>query len=357
LLLRNWSLLRNRNSSGYVFGERVKELENIFPLIFANRIDKLKPEDLEHYRYILPFWNELFEHYDLIQAYATDPVLPMLSSNRPFIGFEHGTLRDFTMRDDPVCRNTALAYHLADHVFITNGDCLEYAQRIGVKDMSPMPHNIREDVIQRVDGRYEELHREFSCKYIFLCTLRHDWKVKGTDIYIRSLPKIINTIGGSFKLLMTKWGSQLSDSKALASELGVSDYIEWIEPVGLHKLSELMKSVDVLFDQIALPHFGATAPKGIAAGVPVIMSYNPESTAWIIPELAPILSAWNTEDVVKNVRQALDPDWIEDYKARAQKWISSYHSAKQVIDIHIKAYREVINKSEAKGKEYEQRSV
>ena len=69
----------------------------------------------------------------------------------------------------------------------------------------------------------------------------------------------------------------------------MSRFLHWTAPFPRRRLLRLLRSVDVLFDQIALPHFGATAPEGIAAGVPVIMSYDPASTRWIIPEPAPIL--------------------------------------------------------------------
>ena len=48
----------------------------------------------------------------------------MLAEKHPYVGFEHGTLRVFTLADNALSRLTALGYHLADHVLITNGDCL-----------------------------------------------------------------------------------------------------------------------------------------------------------------------------------------------------------------------------------------
>ena len=77
---------------------------------------------------------------------------------------------------------------------------------------------------------------------------------------------------------------------------------------------------------MALPHFGATAPQAVAAGRPVISSYVPESTAWMIPEPAPISPAFSPEDVADAVVQALDRDWRADYDKRARQWIDRYHS-------------------------------
>jgi hypothetical protein len=270
--------------------------------------------------------------------------LPLLVDFRPYVAYEHGTLRDFTLADNPVCRNTALAYNLADHAFITNGDCLGYAQKIGVTRYSAMLHPIDEKHIRGVKGNYGELHTKYGTKHLFLCTLRHDWDVKGTDVYIRALPGIAALLGRNFKVLMTRWGKELDESEALAKQLGVSDLIAWIEPLNRHQLFRYMKSVDILFDQIKLPHFGATAPEGIAAEVPVIMSYEPTSTEWIVAEPAPILSAFTPEDVVACVQKALDPVWKAQYQQQARHWIDAHHSSKVIASTHLDVYQKLLSR-------------
>jgi glycosyltransferase involved in cell wall biosynthesis len=297
---------------------------------------------MDMYRHITYQWRRLFGYYDLVQAYATDPILPMLAGKQPYIGFEHGTLRSHTLRDEAVCRLTSLAYNMADHVFVTNGDCLEYARKIGVTRYTPMLHPVDERRIAQIEGRYDELRRELGVRHVFLCTLRHDWAIKGTDQYIRALPELTRSLGRDFRVIMTRWGADLEKSIALAESLGVADLIVWSEPLSRRKLIQTLKSVDVLFDQIALPHFGATAPEGIAAGIPVIMSYEPASTEWLVAEPAPILAAHNAAEIAAQVSCALDPEWLNDYRQRAAKWFDAHHSSHLVVQGHMDAYRRLI---------------
>jgi len=313
-----------------------------FAEVFPARVDQLRKDDVELYGMLNAKWKDVLGQYDVVQAYATDPIIPLLAGHRTYVGFEHGTLRAFTQGDNAVCRLTSLAYNQAAHVFITNGDCLEYARRIGVTRHSPMLHPVDERKIRATTGAAGGLHANLGVRYLFLCTLRHDWSVKGTDHYIRALPGIAKSIGDDFKVLMTKWGADLEASMALARDLGVFDKIEWIDPLPKRALVQTQKSVDVLFDQIALPHFGATAPEAIAAGVPVIMSYDPASTAWLVPEPAPILSAWNADEVVLRVRTALDPAWRAAYREKAQQWIDRYHNAALVVRRHMTVYGELL---------------
>jgi glycosyltransferase involved in cell wall biosynthesis len=268
-------------------------------------------------------------------------VYPLLTGKRPYLGFEHGTLRDFTLANNSVSRVTALGYQQANHVFITNGDCLAYAERIKVPSYTAMIHPVDDERIRGIAGDYEGAHREFGAKYLFLCPIRHDWAVKGTDQYIRALPLIAERIGRDVRMITCRWGMQVDDSQALARSLGVEDLIAWVDPLNRGQLVRLQKSSDVVFDQIALPHFGATAPQALAAGVPVIMSYDPASTAWIIPEPAPILSAWTPEEIAAAVQLALDPEWRQSFGARAREWFEKYHSSAHAVDRSAAVYRQV----------------
>jgi hypothetical protein len=113
-------------------------------------------------------------------------------------------------------------------------------------------------------------------------------------------------------------------------------------PLPRRALIRFQKSVDVQFDQVALPHFGATAPEAMAAGTPVLMSYDPASTSWIVPEPAPILTVWTPADVVTQTLVALDPAWRLEYRRSAERWIREYHSSKRVVEEHEAMYRTVL---------------
>lgn len=320
-----------------------KNIIRTFRDVFPERKDQLRFSELFPYNHMAILLSTIVNYYDIIQAYATDPLIPCLGDLHPYIAYEHGTLRDFTQDDNVVCRLTSLAYNQADHCFITNGDCLEYAKKIKVTRFSPMIHPIDDLKIRSISDRYDELHAEYGCDYLFLCPLRHDWEVKGTDQYIRALPVLREVLGDRFKVIFTKWGQQLDESVMLAESLGCSHLIDWREPFGKYELARMQKSTDIVFDQLKLPHFGATAPEAIALGVPVIMSYEPESTRWIIPEPAPILSAKNQNEIITCVKMAIDPQWISQYKIKAKKWFDRYHASSVLVNHHLDAYARVLN--------------
>lgn len=316
----------------------------LFALRFPWRPDRLTAADLADWLAAAPTWRRLFRHYDVVQGYATEAIWPLVAGGPPYVAYEHGTLRVFTMEDDPLHRLTSLAYREAGHVFITNGDCLEYAKRLGIERFSPMLHPVDVEQHEAVPAaEVAEVRRRYDADVLLLCPLRHDWQVKGTDVHLRALPRLRERVSGRVRLLLCRWGAQVVDSEALLAQLGCADAVHWLRPLARRELIRHMKAADVVLDQMALPHFGATAPQALAAGTPVVMSYRPESTAWIVPEPAPILAAFTPEQVADAVARALDPAEREALRRSAADWVHRYHHPRRVVRDHLDVYRRLLS--------------
>ena len=330
-----------------VAGAQEDPLAYLIPLFrerFPERPDVLTPSDFSDFLVDLDVFRQLFFQYDIVQCYSTDPILALLAGTRPYVAFEHGTLRVFTLGDDPLHRLTSLAYREAAHCFITNGDCLEYAQKLGITRYSPMIHPVNvPQHEQDLGDAPRRIRRELGADVLLLCPLRHDWAVKGTDIHLRALPLVRRGVAGRVVLVLTEWGEQVEQSKALLRELRCEDAVHWIKPVPRPALLRYTKAADVVLDQMALPCFGSTAPQALAAGTPVIMSYRPESTAWILNEPAPILAAFTPEEVARSVLQALVPGFRSEFRKRAHDWVHREHGIDRVVRTHLGVYRRILD--------------
>jgi glycosyltransferase involved in cell wall biosynthesis len=337
-------LRRAAYGAGMAHAGQLRRLTTLFRERFPERPDVLTPADFSDYLIDLDVFRQLFAQYDIVQCYSTDPILALLAGTAPYVAFEHGTLRVFTLGDDPLHRLTSLAYREAAHCFITNGDCLEYAQKLGITRYSPMIHPVNvPQHEQDLGDAPTRIRRELGADVLLLCPLRHDWVVKGTDIHLRALPLVRRNVSGRVVLLLTEWGAQVRESKALLRELHCDDAVRWIPPVPRPALLRYTKAADVVLDQMALPCFGSTAPQALAAGTPVIMSYRPESTAWILNEPAPILAAFTPEDVARSVQQALDPGFRSEFRKRAHDWTHREHGVDRVVRTHLGVYRRILD--------------
>lgn len=322
---------------------RAAVLVEAFRNYFPNRPDKLVGAELAPYLGAQSEYERLFAPYDIVQCYATEPIFALVSDKRPYVAFEHGTLRHFTTEDEPLHRLTALAYRHADHTFITNGDCLAYAEMLGIKTFSAMVHPVdveqhRQDFSQDAARIREELGAEI----LIFCPVRHDYAIKGTDRAIKALPLIKARTDKRVVMILSTWGEQVGESRAMVDALGCTDDVVWRAAMCRIAMIKHIQAADVVFDQFVLPVFGSTAPQTIAAGRPVLASYDPSKTEWLIPEPAPIVSAFTAEEIADRTIECLDPAWRADYEVRARNWIDRYHSPKNVIRDHLKVYRGVL---------------
>lgn len=314
-----------------------------FNQTFPNRLDRLTPHEVEAHFHNAHYFKRMFRHYDLVQCYATEPIYALLAENKPYIAFEHGTLRTFTLADNAISRLTSLAYNQANHCFITNGDCLEYARAIQVKSLSALPHAIDlEQHRQDLAADVAHMRATLNADVILFCPIRHDYAVKGTDIHLRALPLIKARLAKRIKLVLVDWGQQVDESRRLVAELECSDDVIWRRAMSRVAMIKQIRASDVVLDQMALPHFGSTAPQCLAAGIPVISSYKPTSTSWMFPEPAPILSAFDEHQVVTAVETALDKQWRRNYECCARLWMDRYHSPERIVTEHLCVYQKAL---------------
>ena len=121
------------NEVNEVFENQTTKIIRDFAQQFPQRKDQLTRADVLMYLNNSKLWLAMFEYYDLVQCYATDPIFACLHGTTPYLAFEHGTLRAFTQDDNPLHRLTAYAYKKAAHVFITNGDCSGICKKVRTK--------------------------------------------------------------------------------------------------------------------------------------------------------------------------------------------------------------------------------
>jgi len=324
-----------------------RQLITLFKQVFPTRSDQLTDGDIAPHLFIINHFHRMFGHYDIVQCYATEPLYALLSGKRPYVAFEHGTLRHFTTEDNPLHRMTALSYRQADHTFITNGDCLAYAQNLGIKNYSAIVHPV--DVDQhRQDFSDEARHirEELNADVLIFCPVRHDYLIKGTDRAVEALPLIKQRTRKRVVMVMCAWGTQLEESRARIEKLGCTDNVVWRNVMSRITMIKYIHAADVVFDQFVLPVFGSTAPQAIAAGRPVLASYVASETAWLIPEPAPIVSVFTPEEIADRTIECLDPEWLRDYQLRARHWIDTYHSPSNVVQEHLRVYRDILENTE-----------
>jgi glycosyltransferase involved in cell wall biosynthesis len=289
----------------------------------------------------------LFGSYDLVQAYGIHPILLLIAApGKPFVTFEHGTMRELPFQDSWYGRLLSLAYREAAKVIITNPDVVAAARRLGLEDFVFVPHPV--DEAKYRPGR-SELRRELDAEdwdFVLLCPSRHDWDIKGTDRMLRAFAELVRRDRPRALLLLNEWGLEIGRSRALIAELGVEGNVRWIPPLPKLRLIDAYRAADVVLDQFLIGTFGAVAPEAMACGRPVLMAFDAALHEWCFPELPPVVDVRTSEQIYRELSGLASDERARDELGRAGRdWVERQHGWRLVVDRLLAIYDEVLTSS------------
>lgn len=321
---------------------------------FPDRDDALEPADLAPYRWPAHLWDEVFAHYDIIQAYSTDPIRPLLAGRRCF-AFEHGTLRDIPFQRNGQGRITCLGYRFAEHVFVTNFDCHDNAAWLAPGRFTLINHPYDEDQAIGIRGWERlraELCRQLNADTLFFFPTRHDWVAgtgyadKANDVFLNAFVRMRHQ-GFRVGLVLCEWGANVSQSKALLQNGGCSANVLWNAPMAIVRFMRTARASDFVVDQFKLGAMGGIAVRAMMASVPVISHLDEREVLRQYPELPPILNCRTTDQIVACVRPLLEqPHALEERGAASRRWIEKHHAKRQVLNTQVRRYREYLDRSD-----------
>lgn len=328
------------------------DLVNRFQASFPDREDPLEQGDLLPYTSMIPLWRSLFQHYDIIMAYSTDGILPLLARSN-YMCLEHGTLRDIPFAPDNQGRKTALCYHLADHVFVTNADCLDNAGKLTSDDkLSFINHPYDEDHGLN-QGGWKVLRRQLmdtlDAQFLFFFPTRHDWiKGKGyadkaNDIFLNAFVKLRKQ-GYNVGAVCCSWGNNVKESKALLKGADCSKHVLWKEPMGTIAFETTGLACHLLVDQFKLGSFGGIMFKAMATGIPVCTYLNVKEMLERYEEVPPALNCSTCDEIVERVKQGIEnPSVLRTLGVQSRGWIKKYYNSADTVRIQLEVFEKILN--------------
>jgi hypothetical protein len=328
------------------FLANARQLIQEFARQFPERPDALTLDDIIGLAPFFKRWQQVFAHYDVVIGYSTDGFLPLLAG-KPYLAFEHGTLREIPFRQTGEGRRTALAYRMAGHVFVTNFDCLSNAAALAPGRHTLINHPFDEDHGLATSGWEDLRHsscRELACDVLFFFPTRHDW-VKGegyadkaNDVFLRGFAAL-SRAGYRVGAVCCEWGANVAHSKALLAELGVGDRVKWISPLPTVQFERLARAAHCVVDQFVLGSFGGVMFKAMAVGAPLLTYLEEAQLLRQYPVTPPVINCRNSEQVFDAMVPLLrNPDRLAAIGGAGRTWMKTYHSKADTVDRQAPAF-------------------
>jgi hypothetical protein len=324
-----------------------------FERAFPDRRDVLGRADLLDYAWALPRWTRLLAHYDLVVAYGAYLVLPLLAGKRYF-AFEHGTLREIPFSTTPTGRLAALAYHCAEHTFVTNHDCLDKARALCGDRHSFVNHPYDETDTGDpgdVRGLRARLLEELDADFLFFFPTRQDWVPgtgyadKGNDVFFRGFARLRHE-GFRVGAVCCSWGRNVRDSLALLQALRCARYVKWAKPMGVRQFGRTAAACDVVTDQFKIGAFGGVTFKALAGGAAVCTYLDWPKLAPLFAEAPPVINCRTDGEIRATLPLYVDaPAKLEALRAASRSWMRRFHAGEDVVARQAHHFRRVLEEA------------
>lgn len=344
--------LRTSDESNHLsqarYYSRVKDLINIYKSEFPDRLDVLTEEDVNHFKKSLIGWHNLLSCYDIVIAYSTDPIIPLMAGV-PYYAFEHGTIRTIPYENNSVGRFTSLSYRLSQHTFVTNLDCKRSAEILVPNKHTLINHPFDEDhgvKIKNTGSLRRKLLKSLDSDFIFFHPSRHDW-VKGSgyadkrnDVFLHAFGQL-RAEGYRVGLVTCKWGRDVDMSIKLIEEYDCYNNTLWVEPQAIVSFERHCKASDTVVDQFLLGSFGGILFKAMALGVPVLTYLKKTDDLSHYAELPPVINCKEVSEIKSAVKELLlNPSFLKSLGKQSRKWIKKYHGKVETVNLQINQFRE-----------------
>jgi glycosyltransferase involved in cell wall biosynthesis len=297
------------------------------------------------YSNVLPIWRKIFENYDIIIGYSTDPAIPMLTGIENYCAYEHGTIRAIPFYDNQQGRLCKSSYQNAPFVFITNTDTLDAADRLGLKDEQRvyLPHAFDDKKLLRYQVAHPNIQPS-SERVVFIAPARQDW-VRNDPNWSKANDKIFRAAaplarnGRKFVIRCIAWGVDLQASRDLVAELGLGSHVEWLEVLPKADLWKEYLAAHAVIDQFVISGISGVTFESLTFSRRVITMDDGKTNRRFFDEPPPLLSANTSKDITKRMREVLD-----DAEDKAQiglassHWVRKHYSKEKTIQLQEKAF-------------------
>lgn len=334
--------------------ERVAQLISSFRQQEQDVSDQLW-EQLGHYlREHTQRFGPALPGYDIIQGYSIDGIIPLSLGYSNFSCYEHGTLRDIPFEDGwlgLVCR---LAYKNAPRVFVTNSDVMPSVDRLRLdrRKVCCLPHAFDDVKLDTFRMNSPSIVPD-EALVNFFCPSRHHWRdqdpslTKGSDLMLRAAAQVAAE-GHKFRLILVEWGVDLEASKELIRELGLEGFVSWVSPMSKSALWAQYCRSHAVLDQFSLAALGGVGFETLALGRRLITKIDPAQLESFFGRAPPVMPATNQLEIVGSIRAVLvDPLDSAQIGAAGRQWIKDYHSARRIVALQARAYRDMLEEGTA----------
>lgn len=258
-------------------------------------------------------------HYLLQDCYIASVL-----GKKPLVGHAHGSDLLNTLNRHALGRLVRSNLRKCDWVFVSTPDLLDIA-RLHRPDAEYLPNPVDMELF------YPKPLRVSGGKLKVLIASGADWALKGTDIIVRALARLRDTV----EVSMISYGGDIERTLVLAEGLGLG--LNLLPPVPHEQLNQYYWNADIVIGQgrFRTGVLGLVSLEAIACGRPVLANVSSEYEVY---RDFPLKNIDNEEKIADAIQSNLNELW----KAQHEYLIKN-HDPKKIAKHVLEIYQSLSN--------------
>jgi len=285
------------------------------------------------------------KNYDIIHAQCTEPIFAQFFGCKILISHCLGSdLREVATSNSILGFLLRNAYKKSKIIYFNNIDHSYYLDQLGLKaQFLPNPLDLDRIYPKKVTNFLGKL------RFTILHPTNLDWtyignersSTKGNDRLIRAFARFVKVNPNSL-LIMLKSGVDYKATKALVSDLNISENIKFLDRMEKKDLIEMLNSVNLVADQFDVGAFGGVALEAMACGTPVLTYLKENLARQCYERLPPIYNCSSEKEIFEALLRAAD-DNLSMIGEESREWIENFHDWRIVVERVVERYNRVLS--------------
>jgi len=269
--------------------------------------------------------------YDLIHCHYPSSIFLQFSF-KPFVVHETGWIRVALSRNNFTDRLMKRSFQKAKCVVMTNPDCYTILEHL--------KHTKDYFVPFCVDTSFYSTANEPESDLVFLHPNRQHWEYKGTDKMLKAFSRFVKE-NPSAKLILVKYGADLSKSIELIHKLNLESNIIWKNFMNKNELIQLYHTCHAVLDQFNVGSYGAVAIEAMCCGKPLVVHIDKNLYSKCFGEMCPIIQANSEEEIYDAMNTLKDKEIRKQFSKKSRDFALKHHSLEAAAEKCIKLYDEI----------------
>ncbi len=240
------------------------------------------------------------------------------------------------------------AFRAADAVVCAMPSHRVLFEQLKVRPLIFNPHAVPIDTDRCAPAPADERRRlraQFSNDLVFFHGARQEWTFndandKGNDRLFRAFARFVHGDGADALLVAVERGRDIGPSKALVSELGITDHVRWVQELDRPRLVAMLNSADVFFDQFVNGCFGVVTLEALSCGTPTCLRLDPVDGM----DMPPVLDGSSEDAILEAMRVSARPERRAQLAQASRDWTVAHHDWRVVMEWYVRLYHDVLER-------------